>query len=142
MSVNIQKADLLLRMPLDGSASFETTEVDLRSYSDVQMVIEYGADASAGDTLRVIPTIYPGGFPMAMSTGPTAGAYWAGIIGLESPTGVAAPTTLTNGAIAINTAGAKHWFWRMTNPPPFFRLKYTRAGGNRQFLWTVHGRAG
>lgn len=142
MAVNIQKTDLLLRMPLDGSTSFTSPTIDCKAYTDMWMAIEYGADASASDDLKIRFSVYPGGPLIALADTTTNGAYNPGSMGLNSASGAAAATTLTASSIVINVAGAQHWYHMSNGPPPYVNLVYTRAGGSRQFLWTIFGRAG
>jgi hypothetical protein len=132
MAVSIAKADLMRRMPLDGSASFNAL-LDIESYKSIWMFLEWTADASATDSIAFRFSVDPDtqiAFPVPVDETAALGNY--------SPQYASTQALAANAFTVPTTAGS--YFAYFNDPPPYIQLIYTRAGGSRKFLWSVFGR--
>ena len=136
MSVSILKSDLLLRMPLNGSAS-NTMLVELENYASLWLYGEYTADADTASTLGIKFSVDPNSTPVTpipLVITPAAGSY--------SPLYSNIPALTSSAFDFTGRTAAGSFYAYFEQPPPFLRLVYTRSAGSRQFLFTVFGRSG
>lgn len=139
MSVGIPKADLLLKLPFDGSGSFTTAPIDIESYPHLWMYILYTADADVASTIGLrfsVDVTSLATYPIQVAYPAAAGSYSPAFAG-----GSVALTSFTNNIVPFTgrTAAGSIWFY-FPNPPPLVQLVYAQAGGARQFTVSLFGR--